>query len=69
MRFDLFKKNQKEENTNGMPYKYTDTEEEPHVGFKDRFAMWLSGVLIIGIPCFLMILLVLGVTFLLFGGR
>lgn len=69
MKFDLFKKNKSEQINDGMPYKYTDADEDVQVGLKDRFAMWISGVLIIGIPCFAMIVLIVLVTLLLFGGK
>ena len=42
-------------------------EEELSVDKKDIPAMMLSGLLVIGLPCLLMILLIVGVTLLLFG--
>lgn len=42
-------------------------EEELPVDKKDIPAMMLSGLLVIGLPCLLMILLIVGVTLLLFG--
>ena len=42
-------------------------EEEMPVDKKDMQAMMLSGLLVIGLPCLLMILLIVGVTLLLFG--
>lgn len=41
--------------------------EDPVLEKKDPLAMWLSGLLVIGLPCLLLILLILGVTLLLFG--
>ena len=45
----------------------TRDEEELPVDKKDIPAMMLSGLLVIGLPCLLMILLIVGVTLLLFG--
>ena len=42
-------------------------EEEVQLEKHDLTAMWLSGVLTIGLPCLFLILLILGVTFLIFG--
>ena len=42
-------------------------EEELPVDRKDMPAMMFSGLLVIGLPCFLIILLIVGVTILLFG--
>ena len=35
---------------------------------RDMFALFASGLLTIGLPCLLIILLIVGVTVLLFGG-
>ena len=43
-------------------------EEEVQLKKHDMLALWLSGILTIGIPCLLLILLIVGVTYLLFGG-
>ena len=43
-------------------------EEEVQLEKHDMLALWLSGILTIGIPCLLLILLIVGVTDLLFGG-
>ncbi len=40
---------------------------EPMLEKNEPLAMWISGLLVIGIPCLLLILLIVGVTFLLFG--
>ncbi len=57
----LFKKKEKD--------KYEEYKERTEeVGFGDRFAMWISGVLVIAIPCFIMICIVLLVTLFLFSG-
>ncbi len=40
---------------------------EPQLEKKDGFALWLSGMITIALPCLLLILLIVGVTFLLFG--
>ena len=42
-------------------------EEETILEKKDPLAMWLSGLLVIGLPCLLLILLIVGMTLLLFG--
>ncbi len=42
-------------------------DEEPLLEKKDPLAMWISGLLVVGLPCLLLILLVVGVTLLLFG--
>ena len=42
-------------------------DEDPRLEKKDGFALWLSGMLTLGLPCLLLILLIVGVTFLLFG--
>ncbi len=42
-------------------------EEEPIIEKKDPLALWLSGMLVVGLPCLLLILLIVGVTVLLFG--
>lgn len=34
---------------------------------KDTFAMYLAGLLTVGLPCLLLVLLIAGVTLLLFG--
>lgn len=41
--------------------------ENPILEKKDSLALWLSGLLVIGLPCLLLILLIVGVTVLLFG--
>ncbi len=43
-------------------------EDEVQLEKKDMLAMWISGILTIGLPCLLLILLIVGVTFLFFGG-
>ena len=43
------------------------TEESPQLEKKDPMALWLSGMLMLGLPCLLLILLIVGVTMLLFG--
>jgi hypothetical protein len=43
-------------------------EEEVQLEKHDMLALWLSGILTIGIPCLLLILLIVGVAYLLFGG-
>ena len=43
-------------------------EEEVQLEKHDMLALWLSGILTIGISCLLLILLIVGVTYLLFGG-
>lgn len=43
-------------------------EDEVQLEKHDMFALWLSGVFTIAIPCLLLILLIVGVTYLLFGG-
>ncbi len=43
-------------------------DEKPRLEKKDQLAMYISGVLMIGLPCLLLILLVVGVTVLIFGG-
>ena len=42
-------------------------EDEPELEKHDQLALWLSGLLTIGLPCLLLILLIMGVTLLLFG--
>ena len=42
-------------------------EKEPELEKKDLMALMLSGLLTIGLPCLLLILLIVGVTLLLFG--
>ncbi len=42
-------------------------DEEVQLEKKDSTALWLSGLLTIGLPCLLLILLIIGVTMLLFG--
>ncbi len=44
-----------------------DNDERPVVERKDQLAMWISGVLVIGLPCLILILLIVGVTLLIFG--
>ena len=43
-------------------------EEGPQLEKHDMTALWMSGLLTIGLPCLLLILLIVGVTYLLFGG-
>ena len=40
---------------------------EIHLEKGDRLALWLSGMLTIGLPCLAMILFIIGVVLLLFG--
>ncbi len=42
-------------------------EDKPQIEKKDPAAMMISGLLVIGLPCLLLILLIVGVTLLLFG--
>ena len=42
-------------------------DERPEVEKKDQLAMWISGMLVIGLPCLILILLIVGVTILIFG--
>ena len=42
-------------------------EDAPMLEKKDGLALWLSAMLTIALPCLLVILLILGVTMLLFG--
>ena len=42
-------------------------DERVEIEKKDQLAMWISGLLVIGLPCLLLILLIVGVTMLLFG--
>ena len=42
-------------------------EDETPLEKKDPAAMYISGLLVIGLPCLLLILLIVGVTMLLFG--
>ncbi len=42
-------------------------EEEVQLEKNDMFALMLSGFLTIGLPCLILILLIVGVTVLLFG--
>lgn len=42
-------------------------DEEPILEKNDPLAMWISGLLVIGLPCLLLILLIVGATVLLFG--
>ena len=44
-----------------------EEEDKPQLEKKDITAMMISGFLMIGLPCFLLILLIVGVTLLLFG--
>lgn len=44
-----------------------ESKDQVPVEKKDVLAMWLSGMLVVGVPCLLMILLIVGVTMLLFG--
>ncbi len=44
-----------------------EDDSTPGLEKKDSLAMWLSGLLVIGLPCLLLILLIVGVTMLLFG--
>ena len=43
-------------------------DEDPILEKKDPTAMWISGMLVIGLPCLVLILLIVAVTFLFFGG-
>ena len=42
-------------------------DDEPQLEKNDQTALWLSGLLTIGLPCLLLILIIMGVTMLLFG--
>ena len=42
-------------------------DDRPQLEKKDSLALWLSGLLTIGLPCLLLILLIVGVTMLIFG--
>ncbi len=42
-------------------------DDGPQLEKKDQTALWLSGLLTIGLPCLLLILIIMGVTMLLFG--
>ena len=42
-------------------------DDGPHLEKNDETALWLSGLLTIGLPCLLLILIIMGVTLLLFG--
>jgi len=42
-------------------------EEEVQLEKHDMTALWLSGILTIGLPCLFLILLIVGVTVLIFG--
>ncbi len=41
--------------------------DEPELEKKDHLALMVSGLLTIALPCFLLILVIVGVTMLLFG--
>ena len=41
--------------------------DEPQLEKRDMTALWLSGLLTIGLPCLVLILIIMGVTVLLFG--
>ena len=41
--------------------------DEPQLEKGDFLALWASGILTIGLPCLLLILLIVGVTLFLFG--
>ena len=41
--------------------------DEPRLEKHDMSALWLSGLLTIGLPCLVLILIIMGVTMLLFG--
>ncbi len=41
-------------------------EDNPMLEKSDLPALWISGLLTIGIPCLLLILLIVGVTYLIF---
>jgi len=43
-------------------------EDDQQLEKRDMPALWLSGLLTIGLPCLLLILIIVGVTMLLFGG-
>lgn len=49
-----------------MRQELTD-EDRPQAEKGDLPALWISGLLTIGLPCLLLILLIMGVTLLLFG--
>ena len=42
-------------------------EDEPQLDKHDEMAILLSGLITIGLPCLLVILIIMGVTMLLFG--
>lgn len=42
-------------------------DDRPQLEKKDPAAMWIAGLLTIGLPCLLLILLIMGVTMLIFG--
>lgn len=44
-------------------------EEDVQLEKNDLFAMYLSGFLTIGLPCLILILVIIGVTVVLFGLR
>ena len=43
------------------------SDEEVQLEKHDMLALWLSGILTIGIPCLVLILIIVGITVLLFG--
>ena len=42
-------------------------DDDPDLEKKDHFALWVSGMITVALPCLLMIVLIMGVTMLLFG--
>ncbi len=42
-------------------------EQTPPLEKHDSFTMWVSGMLVIGLPCLVLILIIVGVTMLLFA--
>ena len=45
----------------------TMEDDDPDLEKKDHFALWVSGMITVALPCLLMIVLIMGVTMLLFG--
>ena len=43
-------------------------DDEVQLEKNDMLALWISGMLTIGLPCLLLVLLIVGATFLFFGG-
>ena len=42
-------------------------EDKPQLEKKDPLAMWIAGMLTLALPCLLLILLIMGITLLIFG--